>query len=212
PISFSFLFKIVEEEFQFLLCEKCQKEARNPKLLSCLHTLCSDCIGENKPIGLCPICRAPILDANGIPDQDNLLFANLQAKLHTFRKIVTGNDLVCSNDRCKKSAEFWCSDCEALLCAQCFEGHQVFFKKNHEARKVTDLKMESAKQFLEGAKKSSNLFCSSASHQNKGKITSIYCRGCEKPLCCSCAFLDREHTNLCCDIHLEIQRRQEELS
>uniref|UniRef100_A0A8D0GGX8 B box-type domain-containing protein n=1 Tax=Sphenodon punctatus TaxID=8508 RepID=A0A8D0GGX8_SPHPU len=71
--------------------------------------------------------------------------------------------------------------------------------------------MESAKQFLEGAKKSSNLFCSSASHQNKGKITSIYCRGCEKPLCCSCAFLDREHTNLCCDIHLEIQRRQEEL-
>ncbi|XP_019330178.1 PREDICTED: protein PML-like, partial [Aptenodytes forsteri] len=38
----------------------------------------------------------------------------------------------------------------------------------------------------------------------------IYCRKCEKPLCCSCALLDSQHAPFC-DIHSETQRRQEEL-
>ncbi|ELR49028.1 Putative transcription factor PML, partial [Bos mutus] len=40
---------------------------------------------------------------------------------------------------------------------------------------------------------------------------SIYCRGCSKPLCCSCALLDRGHSELKCDISMEIQQRQDEL-
>ncbi|KAB0393775.1 hypothetical protein E2I00_004967, partial [Balaenoptera physalus] len=39
----------------------------------------------------------------------------------------------------------------------------------------------------------------------------IYCRGCSKPLCCSCALLDTGHSELKCDIGTEIQQRQEEL-
>lgn len=42
-------------------------------------------------------------------------------------------------------------------------------------------------------------------------VHSIYCRGCSKPLCCSCALLDSGHSELKCDITLEIQQRQEEL-
>ncbi|KAK1338570.1 hypothetical protein QTO34_019224 [Cnephaeus nilssonii] len=40
---------------------------------------------------------------------------------------------------------------------------------------------------------------------------SIFCRGCSKPLCCSCALLDSGHSDLKCDITSEIQQRQEEL-
>ncbi|KAM7151228.1 protein PML-like isoform 2-T2 [Macrochelys suwanniensis] len=152
----------MEEEFQFLLCQGCQKEPRNPKLLSCLHTLCADCLEENKPVGQCPICRAPIPQASGIPDQDNLLFANLQAKLSTYQKIIKGNDLVCDN--CGQEGEFWCSDCEEFLCVKCFETHQ-----------------------------------------------SIYCRECQKPICCICALLDSQHMGKHCDIKVEIQQRQQEL-
>ncbi|XP_038274414.2 protein PML-like isoform X2 [Dermochelys coriacea] len=202
--------QVMEEEFQFLLCQGCQKEPRNPKLLSCLHTLCTDCLEENKPVGQCPICQAPIPQASGIPDQDNLLFANLQAKLSTYQKIVSSSDLVC--DRCKDLAEFWCSECEEFFCIRCFEAHQWFSKKkSHETRKVRELKAESAKQFLEGAKKSRILFCSNPTHNDQNYITSIYCRGCFKPLCCSCALLDSEHSKLYCNIQTEIERRQEEL-
>ncbi|XP_030401457.1 protein PML isoform X2 [Gopherus evgoodei] len=203
--------QVMEEEFQFLLCQGCRKEPRNPKLLSCLHTLCTDCLEENKPVGQCPICQAPIPQVSGIPDQDNLLFANLQAKLSTYQKIVNSSNLVC--DRCKDLAEFWCSECEEFFCIRCFEAHQWFLKKkSHETKKVGDLKAESAKQFLEGARKSRILFCSNPTHNDQNYITSnIYCRGCLKPLCCSCALLDSEHSKLYCNIQTEIERRQEEL-
>lgn len=42
-------------------------------------------------------------------------------------------------------------------------------------------------------------------------LRSIYCRGCTKPLCCTCALLDRNHSHLHCDIGEEIQQWHEEL-
>uniref|UniRef100_A0A674I9I4 RING-type domain-containing protein n=1 Tax=Terrapene triunguis TaxID=2587831 RepID=A0A674I9I4_9SAUR len=165
PQSLSFP-KVMEEEFQFLLCQGCRKEPRNPKLLSCLHTLCANCLEENKPVGQCPICRAPIPQASGIPDQDNLLFANLQAKLSTYQKIVKGNDLVCDNRG--QEGQFWCSDCEEFLCVKCFETHQRYLKReSHEAKAVRDLKVGSAREFLVGSRKLSNLSCPNPTHANQ---------------------------------------------
>nr|XP_048723549.1 protein PML-like isoform X4 [Caretta caretta] len=198
----------MEEEFQFLLCQGCRKEPRNPKLLSCLHTLCSNCLEENKPVGQCPVCHAPIPQASGIPDQDNLLFANLQAKLSTYQKIVKGSDLVCDN--CGQEGEFWCSDCEEFLCVKCFETHQRYLKReSHEAKAVRDLKVGSAREFLGGSRKLSNLSCPNPTHANQ--MLSIYCRECQKPICCICALLDSRHMGKHCDIKVEIQQRQQEL-
>ncbi|XP_040426504.1 protein PML-like isoform X2 [Cygnus olor] len=200
-----------EEDFQFVLCEGCQQESPSLKLLTCLHTLCLGCLSENKPVGQCPVCQAAIPQANGIPDVDNVLFASLQARLRVYRRIVGG---VLSCSRCRREpAAVWCSECEEFLCPGCFEDHQWFFKKrSHEARKVEELRAESAHRFLEGTKKSCTLFCSSPGHTEQGHITSIYCKKCEKPLCCSCALLDTQHSPFYCDIRAEIQRRQEELA
>ncbi|XP_061451416.1 protein PML-like isoform X2 [Rhineura floridana] len=196
-----------EEEFQFLLCERCRREAKNPKLLACLHTLCTECLEENKPIDHCPVCRISIQRAGRAVFQDNLLFANLQTKLNTYRKIASERDLVC--DRCKDGAEFWCSECSEFLCVKCYDAHQWYLKqKSHEAQKLADLKNDTAQNFLEASRKSSNLFCSEHT-----QVISIYCRGCCKPLCCSCALLDGEHYNarLYCNIRVEIENRKEEL-
>ncbi|NXL90468.1 PML protein, partial [Alectura lathami] len=202
----------LEEEFQFVLCEGCRQESPNLKLLTCLHTLCLGCLSENKPVGQCPVCQAPIPQPSGIPDVDNVLFSSLQARLHVYRRISCGAGLSCSRCR-REAAAVWCSECEEFLCAGCFEDHQWFFKKrSHEARKVEELRAESAHRFLEGTRKSCNLFCSSPGHTEQGHVTSIYCRKCEKPLCCSCALLDAQHSPFYCDIRAEIQRRQEELA
>ncbi|KAM9224087.1 protein PML-like [Leptosomus discolor] len=200
---------VVEDDFQFVLCEGCQQESPNLKLLTCLHTLCLDCLSENKPIGQCPVCWTAIPQANGIPDMDNLLFTNLQARLSIYKKIRDSNGPSCS--RCRgETAAVWCSECE-FLCTKCFEDHQWFFKKrSHEARKVEELRAESAHQFLEDTRKSCNLFCSRPGHADQGQISSIYCKKCEKALCCSCALLDSQHAPFC-DIRSETQRRQEEL-
>ncbi|NXX98180.1 PML protein, partial [Centropus bengalensis] len=196
-----------EDDFQFLLCEQCQQESPNLKLLTCLHTLCRSCLRKNKPTGQCPMCQMANPQGSGIPNMDNLLFTNLQAKLKVYKKIVDGGDLFCDN--CKKAGEFWCSSCKEFLCTNCFEVHQRYLKReSHEAKRVVDIRAGSAKDYLEGTRKTSDLSCSNPTH--KSQTVSLYCNKCEKALCCICALLDSQHGSFC-DIRRETQRRQEEL-
>ncbi|XP_037689378.1 protein PML isoform X4 [Choloepus didactylus] len=194
----------LEEEFQFLHCQGCQAEAKCPKLLPCLHTLCSGCL--EAPLMQCPICRAPRPSDANTPALDNIFFESLQRRLLVYRQIVDAQ-AVCT--RCKESADFWCFECEQLLCANCFQAHQWFLK--HEARPLAELRSQSVREFLDGTRKSNNIFCSNPNHRTPA-LTSIYCRGCSKPLCCTCALLDSGHSELKCDISAEIQQRQEELN
>ncbi|XP_058012539.1 protein PML [Ahaetulla prasina] len=201
----------MEGDFQFLLCHRCQREAKNPKLLACLHTLCTQCLEDYKPLGQCPVCGSPAQASDRFPLQDNLLFSSLQAKLNTYQKIVSNQELVCN--LCKEAAEFWCSECLEFLCLKCHEAHQWYLKqKSHETQRLADLRKETAQSFLEGARKSCTLFCAEPTHNNQ--VISIYCRGCCKPLCCCCALLDGEHYNakLYSDIRVEIENRKQELT
>ncbi|XP_045141750.1 protein PML isoform X2 [Echinops telfairi] len=186
-----------EEEFQFLHCQRCKSEAKCPKLLPCLHTLCSKCQQESDL--QCPICQAPCSHI-----LDNIFFQNLQQNLSLYRQIRSPH-AACT--RCKESADFWCFECQQLLCAKCFEAHQWFVK--HEAHPLADFESQPVHEFLERMRKF-NIFCSNPRHKSP-ELTSIYCRGCAKPLCCSCALLDTGHSQDKRDICTEIQQRQEEL-
>ncbi|XP_066052199.1 protein PML isoform X2 [Chamaea fasciata] len=192
-----------EEDFQFLLCEGCGQDCAQPRLLSCLHTLCPGCLSDTKQ---CPLCRA----AAGGPAVDNLLFSNLRGRLQVWRQIRSARGPGCS--RCRAEAALvWCSDCEEFFCARCFEEHQWWHKKKeHRFRRVEELRAGSVQQFLEDTKTSCSLFCSSASHPGESRVCSIYCPRCERALCCPCALLDTAHAPFR-DLRAESQRRQEEL-
>uniref|UniRef100_A0A8B9WK56 Protein PML n=1 Tax=Bos mutus grunniens TaxID=30521 RepID=A0A8B9WK56_BOSMU len=192
-----------EEEFQFLRCQGCRAEAKCPKLLPCLHTLCSGCLEESSM--QCPVCRAPWPSGAGTQALDNVFFESLQRRLSVYQQIAR-EQAFCT--RCKEPAHYWCFECEQLICTKCFEAHQWFLK--HEARPLAELRSQSVREFLDGTRKSNIIFCSNPNHRSP-MLTSIYCRGCSKPLCCSCALLDRGHSELKCDISMEIQQRQDEL-
>ena len=148
-----------EEEFQFLRCQCCQVEAKSPKLLLCLHTLCSGCL--EAPGMQCPICQADPSPRTGGPALDNVFFESLQRRLAMYRQIVDAQ-AICT--RCKETADFWCFECEQLLCAKCFEAHQWFLK--HEARPLAELRGQSVCEFLDGTRKSNNIFCSNPNHRS----------------------------------------------
>ncbi|NWU90526.1 PML protein, partial [Upupa epops] len=197
-----------EDDLEFIHCEHCHKESHNLRLLTCLHTMCLDCLNKNTSVEQCPLCGTSIPRASGILDMDNLLFTNVQARLSIYKKIADRVDLFC--EKCKKASEFWCSECEEFLCTKCFKAHQHYLKReNHAAKRVTDIRAGSAKDFLEATRRTGNLSCSNPTH--RGQTVSIYCKTCEKALCCSCALLDSHHAPFC-DIRSETQRRQEELS
>uniref|UniRef100_A0A8C6XXZ0 B box-type domain-containing protein n=1 Tax=Naja naja TaxID=35670 RepID=A0A8C6XXZ0_NAJNA len=197
------------DEFQFLLCDRCHAEVSNPKLLPCLHNLCSQCREENKPIGLCIICGTPFSQSAKIPEnQDNTFFANLHFKFNLYQKVTRNQHLVCDN--CEIKAEFWCSTCEEFLCLACFRSHQRYLKKeNHEARSLKDLRVESYKEFFSTIRRNNTMFCSKMGHSTQ--MISLYCRQCNQSMCTICALLDSEHMGQHCDISSEIQSRQEEL-
>ncbi|KAF6132155.1 PML nuclear body scaffold [Phyllostomus discolor] len=153
----------------------------------------------------CPICRADQSLRTSGPALDNIFFESLQRRLSVYRQIV---DAQARCTRCNETADSWCFECEQLLCARCFEAHQWFLK--HEARPLAELRSQSVCEFLDGTRKSNNIFCSNPNHRSP-MLTSIYCQGCAKPLCCTCALLDNSHGHLKCDITEEIQQRQEEL-
>ncbi|XP_069899015.1 protein PML isoform X3 [Dipodomys merriami] len=193
----------MEEEFRFLLCQGCHTLAKCPKLLTCLHTLCSGCLDAH---GLqCPTCQESQPPDPKEEALDNVFFESLQRRLSLYQQIVEAQAL-CT--RCKEPAVFWCFECEQLLCTKCFEAHQWFLK--HEARPLTELRDQTAREFLDGTRKTNNIFCSNPNHRTPA-LTSIYCRGCSKPLCCSCALLDAGHSDLKCDLGAEVRQRQEEL-
>ncbi|XP_006866556.1 PREDICTED: protein PML isoform X2 [Chrysochloris asiatica] len=193
----------MKEEFQFLCCQRCKVEAKCPKLLSCLHTLCSGCLETS---GMeCPICQVPRSGDANIPALDNIFFESLQRHLSLYRQI---KDACATCTRCRESADFWCFECEQFLCSKCFEAHQWYVK--HEARPLADFHRQTVNEFLERMRKSNNIFCSNSRH-HVPELTSIYCRGCSKPLCCSCALLDKDHSEDKCDISVEIKQRQEDL-
>ncbi|XP_061451414.1 protein PML-like [Rhineura floridana] len=198
------------DEFQFLLCERCQGEVQSPKLLPCLHNLCTQCLKENKSIHLCATCGTSYMqNEEDCKLQENLLFANLQVKLRIWQKIKNGKDLICIN--CKNEAVSWCFDCNEFLCAMCLEFHQRYMKREgHEAKPLRDLQAESSMEFLAGIRKQSIMSCSNIGH--KGQALSIYCNECQKSMCCVCALLDRRHNeDHHCDIQNEIGCRQNEL-
>ncbi|XP_074088788.1 protein PML isoform X1 [Macrotis lagotis] len=197
----------INEEFCFLLCHSCKSESKCPKLLSCLHTICSKCMESHEPAGQCPICLDSYSEEANLRSMDNLFFESLQRRISVYQNIVQGGAEATCN-RCRESADFWCFECEQLICTRCFEAHQWFVK--HEARAVDELRKESAKDFLDGTRKSNNLFCPNPTHRTPS-LTSIYCRGCAKPICCTCALLDSNHKDQYCAISSEIQQRQEEL-
>ncbi|KAM6425793.1 LOW QUALITY PROTEIN: protein PML-like [Liasis olivaceus] len=132
--------KEMDEECQFLRCEQCHADVSSPKLLPCLHNLCSQCLGENKPIGLCAICGMPHSHNAEIPERQD----NLQAVVSLYQMVTGSQDLVCDN--CKKEAEFWCSGCELFLCFLCVQTHQGYLKKeNHEAGPLKDYRIDMRK-------------------------------------------------------------------
>uniref|UniRef100_A0ACB8E5X4 Uncharacterized protein n=1 Tax=Sphaerodactylus townsendi TaxID=933632 RepID=A0ACB8E5X4_9SAUR len=198
----------VDEEFKFLLCQNCHQEAERPNLLSCLHNLCAECLQETTLGNRCPVCQAPHSQTNTTFVRPNSFFADLRTKLGVFRKISRGQELACDN--CGKEGTHWCFDCEEFLCSACFANHQRYLKKqSHEARAMEDLRASSSKEFLSESKNASIMSCSTKEHRLER--LSIYCKVCQRPLCCTCALLDYGHSSHHCHIQEEIQRRQREM-
>ncbi|XP_019639721.1 PREDICTED: E3 ubiquitin-protein ligase TRIM71-like [Branchiostoma belcheri] len=134
----------------FLECQICLQPYRRPKVLSCLHSFCQQCLEEVlkkqkvKTELDCPTCRnTTVLPGGGVAElKDNFFVESLRDTVDVHKKLANeGESLVCGSCEAKSGAESFCTECGDFLCDECVAIHRrIKLAKGHQVIGVEQLR------------------------------------------------------------------------
>ena len=128
---------------QRLQCSMCYELMQEPKLLSCTHTFCKDCLAklyqcQRKTDQIsCPVCRQITNLQNGNVSrlQTNVPIKAMIGDVQSAKRNCT----VCEPEA-KSIATSYCQTCVEYMCDSCLEPHNKFRKhKDHEVFSMDDI-------------------------------------------------------------------------
>lgn len=110
-------------------CHMCCKPYLSPRLLSCFHTYCLQCLEKmvRSDQIVCPRCNSKTLLPNGkVQDlrPDFVTTNEMEAIERSTGSVTCG---VCSGQR-DKQVTGHCVECASLLCASCHKSHEDMYK------------------------------------------------------------------------------------
>ncbi|XP_078589228.1 tripartite motif-containing protein 2-like [Branchiostoma floridae x Branchiostoma japonicum] len=179
---------------EFLVCQVCLEDFKQPKMLPCLHTFCQPCLEKllaTEPVGKldCPTCRQDVpLPQNGVQGlKSNFLVGKLydilqqqpqqQPKGETSQAREDG--VPCTVCEAGKSAQFYCVECTDYLCQTCNKVHSgLKMSRAHKVVTVQDLQSGQAAAELRARETSK---CEDHQELNK-----FYCDTCHRVICLHC--------------------------
>ncbi|XP_035685738.1 E3 ubiquitin-protein ligase TRIM56-like [Branchiostoma floridae] len=137
----------------FLECKVCLEPYRRPKVLSCLHTFCQECLEQlHKRQGdaqhlECPTCRTKTeLPGAGVTAlKDNFFVESLAdaVKLHKTVKKTEGESsrVVCGLCESGQEAKSYCVDCKEFMCDGCINVHgRIAALKRHQVATIDEVR------------------------------------------------------------------------
>ncbi|XP_078614335.1 E3 ubiquitin-protein ligase TRIM56-like [Branchiostoma floridae x Branchiostoma japonicum] len=137
----------------FLGCQICLQPYHRPKVLSCLHSFCLQCLEEFlKKLKVkteldCPTCRSKtLLPGGGVAElKENFFVESLKDTVDVHKKLTKeGESLVCGSCETKSGAESFCTECGDFLCDECDTMHRrMKALRGHQVIGVEQLKAES---------------------------------------------------------------------
>ena len=185
--------KDLEDE---ITCAICHEHYQEPKVLSCCHYYCKQCIhrlalrtGLDKPFS-CPECRKDTtLPQGGVDNLQAAFFVNRLKQVHSKLERATGEVEakceMCSEDK----AEAFCRHCMMFICAECVKQHKklkVF--AGHKTSSLDKLKEGGAREFI--TPEPTLQMCKE--HEEKMKI---FCLDCGCLICRDCTIKDHHGHN-----------------
>ena len=168
-----------------LECGICLDQYNDPKLLSCFHVFCKQCLErlvlqeEGQLILRCPNCRR----ATTLPPQG---VSGLQSDFHAHHLFEIQDMLVkttkpkCEKCKQKSSATGFCRDCGKLVCDKCTKLHQTWKDfTNHQIVPIQDVQADAVNLI---SPKKKVLYCP----RHKDNALKIYCETCNELICTDC--------------------------
>ncbi|XP_067684842.1 E3 ubiquitin-protein ligase TRIM45-like [Haliotis asinina] len=171
-------------------CPSCRKifnlRDQTPRLLGCLHSVCTDCLNtrlysDESPGIACPVCRSHVTMETAPLD-----YAIMKVLEMNETKDLGG--LKCDDCRHDGTATYRCLDCRCNMCDTCMSYHAKFAATiTHELKclsELTDKKHEVLKE---------DKLC-----PQHGLRQHLFCcsKTCMVPLCSTCATTDHNGHNL----------------
>ncbi|XP_078584584.1 E3 ubiquitin-protein ligase TRIM56-like [Branchiostoma floridae x Branchiostoma japonicum] len=136
----------------FLECQICLQPYRRPKVLSCLHSFCQQCLEEFlkrqkvKTELDCPTCRSKtLLPGGGVAElKDNFFVESLKDTVGVHKKLTDeAEGLLCGSCETKTGAESFCMECGDFLCDECAAIHRrMKVTRGHKIVGVEQLKAD----------------------------------------------------------------------
>ena len=186
--------KDLEDE---ITCAICHEHYQEPKVLSCCHYYCKQCIhrlalrtGLDKPFS-CPECRKnTILPQGGVDNLQAAFFINRLKQVHSKLERATGEvEAKCEMCSISGKAEAFCRHCIMFICAECVKQHKnmkVF--AGHKTSSLDKLKEGGAREFI--TPKPTLQTC-----KEHDQPMNIFCFDCGCLICRDCTIKDHHGHN-----------------
>ncbi|KAI8502441.1 hypothetical protein Bbelb_200290 [Branchiostoma belcheri] len=188
----------------FLGCQICLQPCRRPKVLSCLHTFCQECLElilkrqEEQHQLECPTCRNKTqLPGSGVAAlKDNFFVESLNdtVKLHKTVMETEGcsSNVVCGACESKGEAKSYCVECGDFICEECNSAHRRMKSlKGHQLVGMEDFRSGAA---LKAAK-----LRTQPCRLHEDESLKFFCQTCEEAVCRDCIIMehkDHSYTHL----------------
>ena len=173
-----------------IICHLCSKPFDDPRILSCLHSFCLQCLHReieksgSQQMFQCPICEQntsiPVGGASVLPQNLHLGF---EVEVAGYMSKIVNSEVCCDEcmDGSNSPAVVFCCTCCQFLCKHCHNHHK---RSRHLSKhSMVELDQEGARQ-LHTTMKPRDHYCSQPSHEDN-KLN-FYCETCSLLVCLHC--------------------------